>query len=263
MKIVLCAPFGALFEETGLLYLLGHYLSANSFDVTQLRCNGIFPLCERDVVRGEARDLKTCFQCIGESKRLAEWGRMKSQDLSLFLNGSDLAQSKRLIQSSSIAELRELSIEGVNIYQLCEQSIRSHFGIDPTAQVVKRHEEEIRRVILAGYRAGIAMQKAGAALAGDLCFSTRPNDFITRSFLEGSQRRGVAQYSFSWVASRRVVTIEERGTDRKLESPLIFDDVISMRTEISTWPTEIISQLQSIMMFVGITDSQLSLPLAR
>ena len=85
MAVTFFSPYGTLTKESGLMYMFARYLSAFYDDVYQLKCNGLFTICNRDCLDNEKRNFLTCGKCMACQNELASWACIKSKEISTFL----------------------------------------------------------------------------------------------------------------------------------------------------------------------------------
>ena len=84
MAVTFFSPYGTLTKESGFMYMFARYLSAFYDDVYQLKCNGLFTICNRDCLDNEKRNFLTCGKCMACQNELASWACIKSKEISTF-----------------------------------------------------------------------------------------------------------------------------------------------------------------------------------
>lgn len=263
MKTLVFTPFGAVSQEAGVIYLVANYLKSLYPDVSQLTCNGVVSLCDRDAENGWARSFMGCTSCAGEQRTLARWAALETVALSSFLNPDDIWESQRWISRLSTGELLTAAFEGVRIYELCAASVQSRFGALAPDLGNAGQEQFVRRIMLAALRVTLASRRVHLKIRPDLTLVSGGSDFMTRSYIQQAemQRRDVVM--FRWEVGTRAVLIRRSGSSQVYHCDFIFDDVTSMRPEIESWPPEILSSVHGALGFLGISQKQLKLALAR
>jgi hypothetical protein len=261
MKLAIHSPYGRYSRETGVIYMLANYIRETVPDMVQLKCNGVFSLCDRDEESGWARQIDSCAICMNEQARLAQWAGMPTQDLSPFMTSKDIQESKSWILGLSREELSEAEFNGLNILELCRGSLAARAG--EGAIVNAANEDLVRRLMLAALRMCLAVRTFNLNDRPDMIFVAGQKDFLSRSIVRQSQQQGVKAVAFQWDMAARCthLTDVERGV--VFSCPLIMENLSNMRSNYKTWPAEILSLVQEMTCFLGINDNQLSLPLAQ
>lgn len=263
MKTVILTPFGSASQEVGLIYLLVNYLSQIHKDIAQLRCNGIFSLCERDCLTNWQRSFAACSDCLAEQIKLAEWSSVEAVELSQFLSAEDAMISKRWLSTLSSSGLERSRFKGTSIYQLCVESLAKRLGVDEPVLNNKMHEVIIRRLMLSALRMLLATKRFNNTFRPDLCLVAGGDDVVTRSFVEQSQQQKKEVVVFSWDMSGHSITITQLRTGRTCSCDLVLEGIAEVRKDFRSWPPEFLEKIDQVLAFLGISASQLTLPLAR
>lgn len=263
MKTVILTPFGCASQETGLIYLIVNYLSQVHKEIVQLRCNGIFSLCERDFLTEWQRSFSACSECLAEQIRLAEWASIGVLDLSQYLTAEEAVNSKRWLASIDASNLERSRYKGINIYQLCRESVEKRLGISDTTAHNKFHELTLRRLMLSAVRMLMATKRFNNQFHPDLALVAGGNDLITRSFVEQSQEQKKEVAVFSWNLGGHSITITHLRTGRTFSCDLVLEGIAEIRKDFRSWPPEFLDIIDQVLAFLNIPASQLSLPLAR
>ena len=256
MKILVHAPFGTASEETGLLYLVLKYLRRTYPEITQLRCGGTFSICDRDADTFWKREVSTCFRCIQDQKDLAQWGELGTTDLSSHLIPEELIRTRKWIAFAKTEELLALRYEDIHPYPLVRGSFRVRFGVEEPNLSNKHHEQIIRRQLLSAVRAILSTRRYLARGLPDLALIVKGDDFISASVGSECDRAGVATSRFRWdIESRQVHVSHSARPDRFLCS-LVLNGLPTMRTDMKTWPPEILTIVHEVSQFLGIDPNQ-------
>ena len=263
MKIALFTPFGSSSRESGIIYLLANYLHDIYPEIMQLRCNGLFSLCDRDAERNWKRPLQACFACGGEQARLAAWSRVKSTCLSRYLLPRDVDETRRWILSVEEHDLTTARFREVNLFPFCRSSFRSRFGSETPDILNKSHCQVLRRLLLSAARHMLAVDRFHRKYAPDVVFAPGGEDFISALFLSRSNVQGVRPYVLTWDLHSRSTTVANPRTSAVYSCSLLIDKVTEMRSDPSTWPRELLSMIGEILSFLELSDTQLALPMAR
>ena len=263
MQVGIFSPYGASSEETGVLGLVGNYVKNMFEQVFVLRCNGIFSLCDRDAESGWRRSVQHCLRCMGEQARLALWANIACDDLSYYLQPEDVMETKRWVTSIPSDELTRVRYGDIEVFGLCERSFHQRCGIEQPDMHNASHEETARRLLLSALRMCLASDKFIHERKPDLMLLAGKDDFITNAFMNRAnvRRRDVAL--FRWDLASRSVRIKHPRRDEEFSCPLVFEDITSMRADTRTWPWELVKIVEDILVFLDLSGSQLSLPIAR
>lgn len=263
MKIAIFSPYGSSSQETGILGLLGNYVKSMFEQVWLLRCNGVFSLCERDAESGWRRGIQNCFRCMGEQARLAIWSGLPCEDLSAYVHPEDVLDSKRWVTTLPIDELEEANFAGIRIFDLCRGAFRSRFGSEQPDLRNPVQDETARRLMISSIRMCLATDRFHKEQHPDLVLVSGESDYITSSFIARSRARSRDIAIFRWDLTNRSIKITHPRTLQEFSCPLVFEDITGMRGDSRTWPWELVKIVEDILVFLELSSSQLSLPMAR
>ena len=84
------------------------------------------------------------------------------------------------------------------------------------------------------------------------------NDFICRSFSEEAGVLNCTNIVFRWDINSRSVIVRHPKRDANFESDLLLEGVVNMRSEVKTWPREILKSVHALSTYLGLEDHQLS-----
>lgn len=263
MKIVVHTPYAGLSRESGLIYLTANYLNGYFSDIVQLRCNGVFSLCDRDEESNWRRDASSCAACIKNQSQMAEWSSLAYKDLSRFLSAEEIRETRRLMHATPDDGLRHLNFKGLNIYELCRGSFFNRLGTEQPDMMNKKHAQLMRRIMISALRMCMATRRFNNHFMPDLTIVAGGRDYITKALAGQSaqQKRDVAVFGID--INTRSIRIRHPREDKYLSSQLILPDIMSMRADSKTWPAEIVSAVEEILAFLDIPATQINLPLAK
>lgn len=256
MKIALFSPYGALSQETGLLYVLGNYARRFSPDIVQVRCNGIFSMCDRDAERGWTRSMSTCFRCIGEQRDLARWSGAGVAELSRYLTPLDIESTKRWIVGVPTEQLPWASFDGQNFYALALGSWQNRFDVSRPDLANPLHEQTLRRFMLSASR---AYRAAGAFLeqeSPNVTFVAGGEDFLSRAFVAQARALKFDAVVCAWDVARRAVMVSHPRREETVPCGLLLDGLVDMRSDAATWSPDLIRILDELLAFLDITEPQ-------
>jgi hypothetical protein len=261
MKIPILVPFGSHSQEAGLIYLVANFLKATYPEVVQLRCNGMFSICDRDVDSSWMRSVSSCFNCIADQKALSDWSGLPVQDFSGFLSPDDVRDTKQWAATLSPEDFATAEYRGLRVFELCRDTFINRFGSAELDPRNKNHEQFVRKLFASAIRACLAAERYHQSYAPDICLVSSGRDYITRSFVAaaGSVKRGVAV--FRWDVANRAIHITHPKSDKTLACELVPEGVLAMRSDHKTWPGELISIVQGILSFLDLSSGQLKLPM--
>lgn len=263
MKVVLSTPLGHQGQETGLVYLLANYMGAASTELMNLRCNGIFSLCDRDAENSWRRNIDSCIKCTKEQSSLSDWAGFGSEDLSKYLPASEVERTKRWILTVPTSELATTSLDDSMPYEMVKHLFRARFGQETPVESNKQHEQFLRRAILSAARMTIAARRFLFAHKPNMVFVAGARDFITAALAREANRLNVDTVLFRWNLDSRAIAIHHPKNGKVLQCELVTSGVTQMRPDARTWPLEVISTLDDILGFLGVPRSELLYPIAK
>lgn len=263
MKVVVSTPLGQISQETGLVYLLTNYMNAAAAQCINLRCNGIFSLCDRDAEIGWRRSLDCCIRCAKEQSTLSQWAGYQFEDLSKYLPAHDVERTKRWILTVPASELTEATIDEVVPFALCKHLFAARFGQVAPVDTNKQHEQFLRRAMLSVARMTVAARRFLFAQKPNMVFITGARDFITNCLAQESMRMGIDTILFRWNLEARAISIHHPRNGKVLQCELVTGGVTQMRNDTRTWPLEVIATLDDILGFLGIPRGELLVPVAK
>ena len=263
MTILLHTPYGSHHKESSLMYLVANYLHSINLSVLQITCNGLFSLCDRDEENSWKRQIDSCLSCISDQCSLARWSSIGRSDLSKYIQPDEIVSTRRMVNGLSSANLKKVKYYGIFLYDLCLESfkLRSGGGLPDLAN--KKHEQLIRRYMLSAMRMCLSVKRLLNIVRPELTLLASGEDFITRSYIEQAKLQKKEVILFKMDIHERCVKIINLQAPKVFNCPLLINDVTSMRGEVSTWPKELAAAINDIVSFLGVSDNQITLPLAR
>jgi hypothetical protein len=286
MHIVIHSPYGSYSRETGLIYLLANYIRDTVHQVSQLRCNGFFSLCNRDREWGLERRIDSCAICMNEQSRLGLWAGIEVQDLSSFISSREISETKSWILGLRREELPEAEFGGFNVFQLCKaslidrvvekkkQPVHERSGVsDLTSEplaianaddiaISEKYEDLARRLMLSAVRMVVAARNFNQRVWPDLVLASSERDFISSSLVQQSRNMAIPAVTFEWDEVERMTRVGN-SEGEYFSSPLVLENISNMRSNYKTWSAEVIRMIEDLAAFLKIDINQLSLPLAR
>lgn len=263
MRIVTLAPYGDGGEEGGVLYLLANYLRTSFDDVYQLRCNGVFSSCDRDAENGWKRSFQSCFSCMHQQSRLSEWAGLGLQELSHYLNSDEIERTKQWAYSVPTSQLLEAKIGDTELWSLISGSFWNRFGVEKPDLAVTNQEQFVRRAILSALRMTIATKRFSEAFQPNYAFVSGGWDIITKSFIRQAKIHGTNAVTFKWDLGSRAIHVVHPVRNTVMACQLVLQGLTKMRADPKTWPYELTKAVEDILMFLGIAEGQLMLPVAK
>ena len=203
MRIVVHSPFGSMSEETGVIYLLARYLRRVFPDIAQLRCSGAFSLCDRDAESSWRRTFHTCFRCMQDQRELAAWADINVRDLSSYTAPAELLDTRRWISFLPVEALSDAAYNGVMAFPFIRGSLKNRLGVDDPQAPNRRHEQMVRRMLLASVRTWLAMRRFNEQHRPDLMIVAGGDDFISHSVFAQCRSQCVPTALVRWVLGDR------------------------------------------------------------
>lgn len=254
MRIAFVSPFGVLNQESGLIFLLGNYLRRIYPDVVQLRCNGLFSVCDRDAEKGWQRGFQTCFKCMAEQREFAQWSGLTIEDLSRYLEPAEVERSRRFVTTLPTEQLPWAQFEGQNVFSLAMGSWQNRFNVSRPDLNNPLHEQMVRRFMLSASRAYLAARRFRATVAPDLIVAAGGNDFIARAFAAEATASGGALARCAWDVSKRAILVSHPRRDAVMPCELLLDGLVDMRSDPATWSPMLLGILDELLTFLDLAE---------
>lgn len=238
------------------MFLLANYLNASRMmygvEVTQLRCNGIFSVCDRDSERDWKRGLHSCLSCMHDQRELAAWSGIPTVDISTFLTPEVIEDTRRWLMTIPAALLPTIRLGTRELMGICRESFRLRFGVnDPDFKNVA-HEQFLRRLMVGVARMIQASAGYIRAAGPTLHFVAGGRDAITASYISEVKRSGEQVVLFRWEISERTIQILHPSGTGAMGCELLLDGIPQLRGDSSTWTPSLVQILVEILSFLDI-----------
>ena len=117
--------------------------------------------------------------------------------------------------------------------------------------------------MLSAIRLALASARFSTMQMFDLALVAAGPDFISRTFIAQCKALGRPVAEFHWEVGTRAVTISHPEREQKFSVNFVLEDITSMRSDINTWPPELLQVVQDVLEFLDVSETQLTLPIAR
>ena len=263
MKIISFVPYGLQSREAGIIAMVSNYLKTYDLSVTQLRCNGVVPTCDRDSSDGWQRSVTSCLNCISDQTKLGRWAEQEMDDLSPHLTPADVDETKRWMLGLGKLELLSANYEGVSLAAVCRSSFEARFSTDRPDVMNRANEMVVRRMLLAAARIIRSVRRYAANVRPEYALVASGEDYLTAAATLALRERKVKVSVFAWNKHSNDIAIENPVSGKVATYPLVFENVTQLRKDIRTWPSELSRMLEEILAFIDLAPAQVALPLAR
>lgn len=260
MRTAIFTPYGTRSEESGIIYLLANYMRETVGEVHQIRCNGAFPVCDRDEERGWRRDVDSCSLCAHEQLRLAQWAGMETRNLTKYITPPDVQRVKSWVTRISATEITTAELDGHPIHAYCAASIERRVAGGC------REEERIdvvKRYLFSSALTVTAVPRWQKELEPGILFVAGGEGYLSRSFLSSLDDRDLKTVLFRWLPAEHTIRISVSRSNQSADCPLLLEDVSAMRSNHKTWPGEILRLLDDVLELIGVSGSEMAMPMAR
>lgn len=263
MKVVISSPMGCLNPETGIVHLLANYLRTVATEVTQLKCNGIFSICDRDVENGWRRSIDSCIGCMQEQGQLAAWSGANTVDLSKFLPPSDIEDTRRWILAIGATELHQAKFEDQRLFDLCGHLFRARFSTDLPVASNRQHDQFLRRLYLSQARMIMAARRFLFSYQPKLLFVSGERDSISKALGLEAEKLALRTVRFHWHPQERVIKITLPDSGKSVACEIVITNLLALRNDSRTWPLEMVTALEDILDALGLSRGTILAPVAR
>ncbi|MCB0354860.1 MAG: hypothetical protein KDD64_15100 [Bdellovibrionales bacterium] len=263
MKGLVLVPYASMSQESGIIYLLSHYLKEMHPTLTQIVCNGVFASCDRDRVTEWTRSLNHCSRCLHEQQAMAKWAGLQYSELSQFLPSEDVVKTRRWIMNRTAEELWEEEWFGLSLRSAIQGSLSERIGSLKPDFRNKLHQSIVKRLALVAIRMANASRRLNNRLRPDVVFLANGEDVLTRSYRESAEATGVRCIRFRWNMGSRRVLIHSDRHEEYFPCEVLLDNLAQVRIDVASWPEELLLLLDKILDFLDVPHGQLRLPLAQ
>lgn len=260
MKVAIHAPHNSLGPESSFLYLLARYLQRDFSGIFQLRCNGMFSICDRDPDNSYRRPLDLCLSCQHDQTRAAAWGGLSSEDLSRYLSPAHVTETRRLFASLSDDEVMRLRFADRQLWDLCRASFERVCRTPTVDLHNKRHRQIARKLLISTLRMSLAVEAWNRAERCDLLLVPDSTDYLTAALRAQCAQDGISVLLCRWDLHRRVTSVRYEESDTECDCPLMFNDVTAMRSDVDSWPREVLAALATVRNYLAL-EAQRASPL--
>jgi hypothetical protein len=268
MKITIFSPHGEFSQGYATTYMMVHYLHSLCFDVTQLHCNGAFSVCDRDVDGDIGRTIEHCLRCSAEQRGFADFSGARIRKVTDFLTVDDLQQSRQWVLQRGVDEIWGGEWFSIPIAELIQGSFQRITGESHPRFDSQRHGGVIRQLALTAIRMTVAGGKYINQLRPDWLWVSSGEDMLTRALLSAARiqsapKLGMQVVRFQTVLDGQMVLAHRDGDAQPYRVQNIVDSLVDVRSDLESWPKEVLREFDEFFGFLGISSSQLSLPVAR
>ncbi len=254
MAVTFFSPYGTLTKESGLMYMFARYLSAFYDDVYQLKCNGLFTICNRDCLDNEKRNFLTCGKCMACQNELASWACIKSKEISTFLRADVLRYIKKEFLLVSDKEFHSVYYEDLNIYDLCKGSFQNFLGEETPEINNKKNLQLVRKIMLSSIKTIEAIKTFYSNNSDNMFLLPSSKDYLTNSILSYLKLTGKNFVEIAWSDEKNVFSIISSRKQELKQYEIYIDNIVHFRNDFTTWPEEFINMLNDVAEFVGLGD---------
>ncbi|MCB0328184.1 MAG: hypothetical protein KDD70_00935 [Bdellovibrionales bacterium] len=278
MKIVIFSPHGVFSPAHATTYMMLRYLSSLCYDVTQLHCNGAFSVCERDVDltnsgvagsgEGTLRTIEHCLQCSSEQRNFSDFSGAQLRKVTDFLIGEDLQATRQWVLERSAEELWNEEWYGLEVSNLIGGTFQRFCG-EPTPRFKsQKHAGLVRQLTLASIRMALAGGKCINQMRPDWLWIPSGEEMLTKALYQTAKMRAsgmqkMQMVRFQAVLDGQMVLAQREGDPHPYRVQNVIDTLLDVRSDIDTWPREVLTEFDEFFRFLGMSNSQLSLPVAR
>lgn len=268
MKIVVFSPHGVFSPAHATTYMMLRYLHSLCAEVTQLHCNGAFSICERDLEKGSQRTLEHCLRCSAEQRQFADFSGAQARKITDFLTGEDLQRSRQWVLERDAEELWNEEWFDLSIAELIESTFLRFTGEPQPRFKSQKHAGIIRQLALTAIRMSLAAGKCVNQLRPDWLWVPSGEEMLSKSLLASASLRAngmpkMQVVKLQSVMEGQMVLAHRDGDAHPYRVQNIIDSLDDVRADIDSWPKEVISEFDEFFRYLGISDSQLGLPVAR
>lgn len=252
MKYLFFSPYGKVNQESGLMFMFASYLHSYDHHAQQLLCDGACSACGRDGENGWKRTLNSCFQCTREQVGLGSWGGTSALPISHNVNSEESFGLLRTICRLDYEELRQFKVADVVVWDLAIESLRERLGVDVLNFANDKVRETVSSVMHSTALLLLAAQKVFLNEKPNAVFVAGERDSLSRAVLAAGAKLGVAAVIFNWNVTKRCIELKDLSCGALAESPLVIEDLSSIRADRGTWSSEVVGMLEQIATFLKI-----------
>lgn len=257
MKVAVCAPYGSLHKEGGLIFLIANYLAKQGADLVQLRCDGAVPACGRDRGEGVARSPFQCAQCMGDQGAFASWAGASVSELSSEILPEDVITATTWIQGVASEALERVEFRGVNLWSACRSELATRWdGLDISA-LTDVQELDIRALYHAYVRMAVASERFLARTQPKLALVSSIYDPLSHAFVLQAKQANIDTVVGWYKPESQTVGIESLATRESYATSILVEGLTSMRSDPRTWGPEITAMVHEALTFLGCAPDRI------
>jgi hypothetical protein len=207
--------------------------------------------------------MEGCLECGQEQSALSDWGGLGTERLSEFISPELIQSTKRFILGKSPEQVWAASWQKVALKDVLRGSFARRFGVAEPDFRNKAHQYAVQRLGLSAMRMISAAEVFATKSRPECSFVASGDDFISASYLAALKKSNGYAIRFQWDLGSRAVRIY-RGDDPQYDTcEILLDSISSVRSDISSWPEELIVLLDELAIKLGLSETQLELPIAQ
>ena len=92
-------------------------------------------------------------------------------------------------------------------------------------------------------------------------FLTADDDYMTSMLSSRAALHNVTPVRFTWDLHTRTTSLKMASKDDDYSCDLLLENITEMRSDPSTWASELLDVIRGMISYLGFSDTQLSLPL--
>lgn len=254
MDITFFSPYGTLSKESGFMYMLARYVGLFYEDIYELKCNGLFTICNRDYLVGEKRNFLSCAKCMACQDALSSWAGIKNVELSKYLKAEVLRYIKKEFLLVPDNELQNVFYEDLNIYDLCKDSFVNFFDSENPSIENKKNLQLTKKIMLSAIKIIEAIKTYYINEKPSMFFISSSKDFLTTCAYEYLKLTGKKYILVDWSEEKNTFSITNSSKQEVKQYEIYIDSIVHYRNDCATWPEEFINMLYDVANFVDLGD---------
>ena len=253
MRLAIIAPYAEQSVENNFLELIACYLRGTFPDTYQLICDGAIGFCRRDL---NSRNERDCNVCQREQVRYQKWGNTQAINLSSLISGQDFKEAATFTRDYKIKNLR--FFEGLDVAEILETNLPL---FQPAVPIVPSQLQNhlINSIALLSRAATHLIQN----IYPDQVLLSAANDFFSQSFMAILKNRKLKYSSFTYDSQLKKIIVWRSFDQQILTIDFLLSSLQNVRADYKTWPPEALALIHDVLQFIGLKDSQLTLPLVK
>jgi hypothetical protein len=193
---------------------------------------------------------------MAEQREFAQWSGLPIQELSQYLEPTDVERTRRMIAGIPVEQLPWFQFEGENLFSMALGSWQNRFNVSRPDLKNSLHEQVMRRFMLSASRAYLAARQQQRVFQPDLIVVAGTNDFMSRAIAAAGRATGRAVAPCIWDVSRRAVMVNHPRGAGALPCELLLDGLVDMRADPATWSPMLLGILDELLSFLEISPRE-------